>query len=126
MKATISHVLAVATLAHAIPLIWNGDSEGTPMDAERNITYSLPMFDPNQTARIAEITENRKGFIYGPSLIGNSSFFPIGPKGEELSRSEVVLWNSDAAPQRAAVRAEAVPVRQSLEAVSASGVRTGL
>ena len=76
------------------------------------------MFDPNPAARATEIQQNRAGYLYGPSLIGNSSFFLTGPLGDQLVQAEVALWNKDAAPVRAAVQAEATPVLQSVGAVS--------
>lgn len=76
------------------------------------------MFDPNPAARATEIQKNRAGYLYGPSLIGNSSFFLTGPLGDQLVQEEVVQWNKDAAPVRAAVQAEATPVLQSVGAVS--------
>ena len=76
------------------------------------------MFDPNSAARAAELDKNRAGYLYGPSLIGNSSFFLTGQLGDQLVQSEVDLWNQDAAPVRAAIQAEATPVLQSVGVVS--------
>ena len=118
MIATFSHLLAVTALAHALPPALSDGDDGRFIISRRNSSYSLPMFDHNPAARATEIRDNREGYRYGPSLIGHSSFFPVGPKADQLVQDEKSLWNRDAAPQRAAVRAEAAPVRQALEAVS--------
>ena len=76
------------------------------------------MFDPNSAARAAELDKNRAGYLYGPSLIGNSSFFLTGELGDQLVQSDIALWNQDATPVRAAVQAEATPVLESVGIVS--------
>ena len=76
------------------------------------------MFDPNPAARAAEIAKNRDGYLYGPSLIGNSSFFLTGHLGDQLVRSEISQWYQTAAPARAAVQADAATVLETLSAVS--------
>ena len=81
------------------------------------------MFDPNPAVRAAEIRDDREGYLYGPSLIGNSSFSLGGPKGNQLVQTDIGLWTNDAVPQRAVVRDEAALVRQRLTAVSVNLVR---
>ena len=121
MMTTISVVLAVAALADALPPALSGKDVGggvLVMMNGSNTSYSLPMFDPNPAARATEVKDNREGYLYQPSLIGNSSFSLGGPKGSQLVESDVGLWTNDATPQRAKVSDEAVLVRQSLAAVS--------
>ena len=110
--------LSFAALAQAHPQSQSYGIQGLNGSAVTNGTYVLPMFDPNPAARATEIQKNRAGYLYGPSLIGNSSFFLTGPLGDQLVQAEVALWNKDAAPVRAAVQAEATPVLQSVGAVS--------
>ena len=121
MITKASRLLTLAALTHALPPPSNDLSTFTISSTNgsrgSNSSYSLPMFDPNPAARWAEIADNRAGYVYGPSLIGNSSFFPTGSKGDQLWQSEVTLWNQSAAPQRAAVGAEAAQVQQTLAAV---------
>ena len=78
------------------------------------------MYDPNPAARAAELVKNRAGYQYGPSLIGNSSFFLTGSLGDQLVQSEVTLWEKDAQPVRAAIQAEVTPVLRAIGAVSLS------
>ena len=118
---TISVVLAVAALADALPPALNGKDVGggvLVMMNGSNTSYSLPMFDRNPAARATEVKDNREGYLYQPSLIGNSSFSLGGPIGSQLVESDIGLWTNDATPQRATVSDEAVLVRQSLAAVS--------
>lgn len=126
MITTISTLLAVVALANALPPAFKGGDVGGGvliMMNGSNSSYSLPMFDPNAAARAAEIADDRAGYLYQPSLIGNSSFFLGGPKGGQLVQTDIGLWTNDATPQRVAVQDEAVLVRQSLAAVSINLVR---
>ncbi|KAL8784965.1 MAG: hypothetical protein Q9195_008831 [Heterodermia aff. obscurata] len=114
MKSAIVHILAFGGLALGLIQPQTNASQSTNATTVGNGTYVLPMFDPNPAARAAELDENRAGYLYGPSLIGNSSFFLTGSLGDQLVQSDVDLWNLDAAPVRAAVQAEATPVLQSV------------
>ncbi|KAI9762126.1 MAG: hypothetical protein M4579_000606 [Chaenotheca gracillima] len=58
--------------------------------------YLLPMFDRNPSARAYEIERNRAGFKYGPSLLGNLSYFPTGPLGDPMVKREVASLYQDA------------------------------
>ena len=118
MKSAISRVLVLAAVAQALSQSQNYGMRSINTSVAANRTYVLPMFDSNPTARAAELRENRAGYLYGPSLIGNSSFFPTGVLGNQLVQSEVALWTRDAAPVRAAIQAEATPVLGSVGAVS--------
>ena len=112
MKSAILGVVALSALAR-------GQTQSqTNSSTVGNGTYVLPMFDPNPAARATELVKNRAGYLYGPSLIGNSSFFLTGELGDQLVQSDIALWNQDAAPVRAAVQAEATPVLQSVGVVS--------
>ena len=51
--------------------------------------YSLPQFDHNPSQRRNEVALNHAGFLYGPSLIGNSSFFPTGTLGDQRVNADV-------------------------------------
>ncbi|KOS18557.1 Linoleate 9/13-lipoxygenase [Escovopsis weberi] len=58
---------------------------------------SLPQNDPNTSARQAEIAARAKGFVYGPSLIGEAAPFPNGTLGNQLSQGDMDLWAIDRA-----------------------------
>ena len=117
----ISHALALlasTAIASALPQTPSNTYPNTNGSTVKNGSYVLPMFDPNPAARTAELARNRAGYQYGPSLIGNSSFFLTGSLGDQLVKSEIDLWNQDAAPVREAIRAESTPVIGAIQAVS--------
>ena len=117
MKTAIPGAVAFSALARGLQYQTNG-SQSTNTTTAGNGTYVLPMFDPNPAARAAELANNRAGYLYGPSLIGNSSFFLTGQLGDQLVQSDIALWEQDAAPVNAAVQAEVTPVFQSVGVVS--------
>ena len=118
MESLILPLLGLTTFAYALPQPQTNGAGMGNASIPGNVTYVLPMFDPNPSARAAEISRNQAGYLYGPSLIGNSSFFLTGPLGDQLVQSEIALWNQTAAPARAAVQADARPVLATLTAVS--------
>ncbi|KAH0539059.1 hypothetical protein FGG08_004405 [Glutinoglossum americanum] len=61
----------------------------------RNLT--LPVHDPAPCQRITELERNRKGYLYGRSLIGDSSYFISGELGDRLIKEHLDLWYRDAA-----------------------------
>ena len=120
MITSIFTALAIAAFAQALPRPQDGgyisDSDMTNAGKNSsNSTYSLPVFDPNPAARAAEVEEDRQGYQYAPSLIGNSSFFLGGSKGSQLVQTDVRLWTNDAAPQRASVKSDAAQVVGTLQ-----------
>ena len=72
--------------------------------------YSLPQFDKNPTLRAQEVSINHAGFLYGPPLIGNNSFFPGGKLGSKRVASDVVAFKENAAFITQAVEKESGPV----------------
>ena len=44
--------------------------------------YSLPQFDGDRELRVAGLNEKRQGWAYGPSIAGNTSFYPTGTLGD--------------------------------------------
>lgn len=127
MERAIITVLLAASLTLAIPPhnppVQSGDHLLNSTDSARNATdvvngtYSLPMFDSDPAARAAEIASDREGYVYGPSLLGNSSFFLYGTKGTQLVQRDVGLWTRDATPQRKTVIVEKDLAQQAVEKV---------
>ena len=111
-------VLGLVAIAQARPQPQTTGTNHVNGSITGNGSYVLPLYDPNPAARAAELERNRAGFLYGPSLIGNSSFFLTGPLGDQLVQSDIDLWNSDAGPVRSTIQAEAAPVLETLGAVS--------
>lgn len=75
------------------------------------------MFDPDPAKHAVEIQTNRAGYLYGPPLSGNSSFFPTGTLGEKLN---INLWEQDASPVIEIIKSEAGPLLETRNAVSYS------
>nr|P0CT92.1 RecName: Full=Manganese lipoxygenase; Short=MnLOX; AltName: Full=Linoleate 9S-lipoxygenase; Short=Linoleate 9S-LOX; AltName: Full=Manganese 9S-lipoxygenase; Short=9S-MnLOX; Flags: Precursor [Nakataea oryzae]BBC44107.1 lipoxygenase [Nakataea oryzae] len=61
--------------------------------------YTLPHEDPNPEARKAEIALKRGGFLYGPSTLGQTTFYPSGTLGTAMSQRDQALWLRDAENQ---------------------------
>ncbi len=45
---------------------------------------ALPMSSGDPAQRAQEIQLKRQGYLYGPSVMGNSSFFPTGTLGDAM------------------------------------------
>ena len=118
MQYTILGTLGLAVVAHALPKPKANDVPATNTSILANASYVLPMYDSDSTGRAAEMQQNHAGYLYGPSLIGNTSFFLTGSLGDQLVQSDLALWEKDAAPVSATIQAESVPVVQGLGAVS--------
>ena len=59
--------------------------------------YILPVFDATPSERADQIKRNREGYLYGASLLGNTSHFPTGLLGDAMVNRDVDLWFEDAA-----------------------------
>ncbi|KAK0103807.1 hypothetical protein ONS95_005806 [Cadophora gregata] len=57
---------------------------------------SLPQFS-NSTARLEAINTKREGWLYGPSLLGNASFFPTGSLGTARMQTDMALFAAESA-----------------------------
>lgn len=77
--------LALAGTAFASPLKVRG----------ANSSVCLPQFDANPSARAAGVSARDAGFTYGPSLIGNASYFPNGTLGNARQEADMALWQVD-------------------------------
>ena len=79
--------------------------------------YTLPQFDPNPSQRLEEVALNHAGFLYGPPLIGNSSFFPTGNLGGARVSEDVVAFVQNAASITQSIEAEQGAVVQKVTQV---------
>jgi hypothetical protein len=82
------------------------------------ITYSLPDKHDHSALRAQAIRLKRDNFIYGPSIAGNTSFWPTGPLGDATVQTQFAALVADGAPQRAAVQADSATAVQAVIAVS--------
>lgn len=62
------------------------------IDSDRIDPYSIPAKETDPAARSHGITANRAGFLYGPSPLGNVSYFLTGPLGEPVVDIEVDMF----------------------------------
>ena len=76
--------------------------------------YVLPMNDPYPTQRSEEVQDHRNGFLYGPSLIGNTSYFPTGPLGDGLVKAQIALGEAEADANEKVILEEAKPVYEAV------------
>lgn len=56
----------------------------------------LPIEDPDLFPRRMEVMYRQAGFLYGPSLLGNSSYFPTGLLGDVMAKQHQDQWYEDA------------------------------
>jgi hypothetical protein len=87
--------------------------------ARRNVTtkYTLPANDTESDARAEAIQVKRDTFIYGPSVAGNTSFWPTGSLGDSTVQSQFAALVADGKPQVAAVQKDSAAAAQAVTAV---------
>ncbi|KAL9627743.1 MAG: hypothetical protein Q9164_007506, partial [Protoblastenia rupestris] len=74
----------------------------------------LPMMDADPTSRAQSIETKRRGFLYGPSKLGNTSFYPTGPLGDERVQRDLALIRPDVTAIGAAARPDVEAVNKTL------------
>ena len=52
--------------------------------------------DDSPFERITEVEQKRQGYVYGPSLPGNTSYFPTGLPGDAMVQQHIDQWLNDA------------------------------
>lgn len=105
---------------HSIQARPNYSSKFGSLEALAQGQYTIPLFDPNPSERAQEIKRNRAGYLYGPPLIGKSSFSLTGTLGDKKVADDLALWKADAAPIGEAVAKEAPLAAAAVAAVSSS------
>ena len=84
--------------------------------------YVLPQFDPNPSERSQEVAINHAGFLYGPPLIGNSSYFPGGALGRQRINSDILAFQENAALITQSIHDESGAVEERITKVLLSDV----
>jgi hypothetical protein len=79
---------------------------------------TLPMNDADRAERAREIETTRSGFLYGPSRLGNTSFYPAGPLGNAVVQADVEGGRVDAAAILKSVREDLAAVNKTMREVS--------
>lgn len=58
--------------------------------------FTLPVEDRVPCKRVLGIEHKRQGYLYGPSLLGNTSYFPTGILGNAMVQQHMDQWLQDA------------------------------
>ncbi|KAL8704591.1 MAG: hypothetical protein Q9201_002238 [Fulgogasparrea decipioides] len=108
MISSIIFALGFLSTADALP--------GSSKTDSSNASYVLPQSDPYPSQRAAEVATDRAGYLYGPPLLGNSSFFPAGTLGSQRVKDDVTLFTKDAAYITESIEKDMIPVEQLITA----------
>ena len=78
-----------------------------PENATQIVPLSLPDTEEEIVARQAEIATARAGFLYGPSPLGNVSYYPDGPLGDARVSQDVFAFFEEAGMYRPLLQLDA-------------------
>jgi hypothetical protein len=113
--------LAIMVLVNVLGLI--AAAARTVVDIPFELTHagaprdlSLPQNDANIELRTEQISAKQDRILYGPSLLGNTSFFPIGENGTAIVNRDFALWAADAMPVQNASALEAADALKDINA----------
>lgn len=99
-------------LLNITALIRYGNTQNTSM------SYSIPTCPQNGTARQQAIAVKRTGYLYGPSLMGNTSYFPSGSLGDAMVERDIAQWTVDYTTMQKLATEDAEGALQALAQVS--------
>jgi hypothetical protein len=89
MLSLLSSLLYLSVAAEAAANVPGGETLLSLRHAnDAVVPFSLPMSDSDPTARAQAIAIKRQSFLYGPSIAGNTSFYPTGPLGNTISQND--------------------------------------
>lgn len=77
--------------------------------------FTVPIEDHSPSMRTLEIEQKRQGYLYGPSLLGNTSYFPTGSLGAAMVQQHMEEWAQDASWVNNAVEEEMKAAAATLE-----------
>lgn len=69
--------------------------------------FNISVEDNYPSLRALEIERKRQGYLYGPSLLGNTSYFPTGILGDAMVQQHIDEWSQDASSINGVVDEEA-------------------
>lgn len=78
----------------------------------------LPVYDALPAVRYTLVAEKRHGFLYGTSLMGNTSYFPSGLLGDEMVLKDIIQFDEDDTAISTAVVADTKNAIEAIEVVS--------
>ena len=79
--------------------------------------FAIPAEDDYPSLRALEIDQKRQGYLYGPSLLGNTSYFPTGIMGDAMVQQHIDEWLQDASQVNEVVDQEAKSAAAALSVV---------
>lgn len=82
------------------------------------MSYSVPTCPQNGTARQQAIAIKRAGYLYGSSLMGNTSYFPSGSLGDAMVERDIAQWTVDYTTMQTLATEDAEGALQALAHVS--------
>lgn len=77
----------------------------------------IPQDDKDPKQRAAEVSARNKGYLYGPSLVGEAAPFPNGTLGQARVAADIALWSVDRNRMDAAITHDVQSVVNALVAV---------
>src|SRR6187402_2184980 len=110
-------MLFQATALVLIALGATANAAAVPLLSPATKAATLPQFD-NTTSRAAAIRVKREGYLYGPSLLGNSSFFPTGSLAAVRIQADVAQFEVDSTLVTANSDKDLAAVQETITAVS--------
>ena len=99
-------ILLLGLSAQALNVLGLAVSPSSSQLSASGPRYSLPQLDRDPSLRAQEVSLNRAGYLYGPPLIGNSSYFPIGTLGRQRVAADVNAFKHNAVFITKAIDAE--------------------
>lgn len=83
-----------------------------------SVRFGLPVFEHDISQRLKDVAIRRQGYLYGPSRLGNLSFFPAGPLGDRLVLDNLITSGEANAAATDAVDADTSEALRSVKTVS--------
>lgn len=59
------------------------------------IPWTLPVYVYNVSERLVETAVRKQTYLYGASKLGNTSFFPSGPGGQQLVLQSLIAFEEE-------------------------------
>lgn len=116
------HCLAAPFVSRYSPITGQESIPQQPLPKYRSTGEQREFAVPNSNdvlsfSRAYEVEEKRQGYLYGPSLLGNTSYFPVGILGDAMVQQHIQQWQESAAWVTNAVEEEMNIATAALEKV---------
>jgi hypothetical protein len=107
-----AHLLSALLVAAPASVLSQADSP--PVSIE---PFTIPSVDSNIAAREAQIETTRAVFLYGPSPLGNVSFYPTGALGSQRVFSDAAAFFDEAFIYRPLLQLDALKAGNAIQQV---------